>query len=353
MRSQFPRPGTPVNESSVSLNDPPPTRFASWRSRAKCGCLPSATSTGELRSRARSQGGRDEFDRIWDWTPRQAVRADCSARAGFERDLRRLRRQRRQFGQQQRSGGRGRRGHDLADLPARLPRPGADLHGERDRAAVARLHPAAHLPPRRGRGGRGADPGPRRGPARDLRGRPHLHADAARRAQVLRRHPGGRLGLRAHDQARAQPRVGRLAVLPDHRGRDRVPRGRRSRGRHLRDRDRRQDRRDHDHADRGRLLVLERPRDVVRGDRPRRHAVQEPDRGPAPGRRPLHDHRVGAEPPVRDGEEPRVRGSSGSPRSRPATSTRSRPRSSRTPASRPRTCSTTSSTTCRTRRRRT
>ena len=54
--ASFRRPGPPVNKSSVSLNNPPPTRFASWRSRAKCGCLPSATSTGELRSRAKIAG---------------------------------------------------------------------------------------------------------------------------------------------------------------------------------------------------------------------------------------------------------------------------------------------------------
>ena len=42
--------------------------------------------------------------------------------------------------------------------------------------------------------------------------------------------------------------------------------------------------------------VPERARDVVRRTRPRRHPVQEPDRGPAPGHRSVHDHRVGPEP---------------------------------------------------------
>ena len=61
---------------------------------------------------------------------------------------------------------------------------------------------------------RPAHPRPRRGAAGDHRGRQDLHAQAARGPEVLRRH--GRQGqrLRAHDQARAQPRVGRLVVLP-------------------------------------------------------------------------------------------------------------------------------------------
>ena len=49
--------------------------------------------------------------------------------------------------------------------------------------------------------------------------------------------------------------------------------------------DRRQDRQDHDQARRARRLVLERAGDVVRRPGSGRHAVQEPDRGPAPGRR--------------------------------------------------------------------
>ena len=70
------------------------------------------------------------------------------------------------------------------------------------------------------------------------------------------------------------------------------------------------------------------------GHRPGRHAVQEPVRRSAPGRRSLQVHRVGAQPPVRDGEEHRASTSRASPR---ATSTRSRPRSSSRPSARPRT----------------
>ena len=47
--------------------------------------------------------------------------------------------------------------------------------------------------------------------------------------------------------------------------------------------------------------------DVVRDPGSERHAVREPDRGTAAQHRPVHDHRVGPEPAVRAGEEPRVR----------------------------------------------
>ena len=51
---------------------------------------------------------------------------------------------------------------------------------------------------------------------------------------------------------------------------------------------------------------------IVPSDTPFKNLTEDPP----PGVGPYHDHRVGAEPPVRAGEEPRVRGARASPRSR-------------------------------------
>ena len=205
-----------------------------------------------------------------------------------------------------------------------------------------------------GAGGCGADPGPRRGPPGDLRGRPHLHVAASRRTQVLRRHarwwprtsstrssacstssPAGRPSTRS---STARPSTWRRAIpsgditgieTDDESGEITIT---------LTEAD---------------SLVLERARDVVRGHRPRRHAVQEPHRGPAPRRRSLHDHRVGAQPRVRDREEPRVRGAGHPGHPDPGDrQDHDADRQERQPAGAGR-ARRTSSTTCRTRPRRT
>ena len=155
-----------------------------------------------------------------------------------------------------------------------------------------------------------------------------LQAQAAQRLKYSDGSP-----VKASDFEHAIKRVlnlesGGSAFYLVHRGCAGIPRRRQGRGRHLGHRDRRQDRRHHDHADRAGRLVHARARHVVRGARSERHAVQEHDEGPAPGRRSVHGHRVGAEPSVRDGAEHGVRQEPDSGRARRATSTRSRPRSS-------------------------
>ena len=84
---------------------------------------------------------------------------------------------------------------------------------------------------------------------------------------------------------------------------------------------------------------------------PGRDAVSRPQRRPAPGVGPVRDHRVRCPAASSCSSERRTSPTSTSPTSRRATSPRSRPRSSAASPSRPRTCSTTGSTTCRTRRR--
>ena len=109
-----------------------------------------------------------------------------------------------------------------------------------------------------------ADPGPGQGPAEDLQGRQDLRADAAHGPQVLGRLARQGLRLRALGQARAQPGVGRLGLLPRHHGRAGLRRRRQVRRRHQGHHDRRQDRQDHDPPRRAGRLVLERAGDVVR-----------------------------------------------------------------------------------------
>ncbi len=172
-----------------------------------------------------------------------------------------------------------------------------------------------------------ADPGHRQKHARGLRGRQDRHLHHAQGPQVLRRH--AREGL-----ATSSTRIKRMLNLESGGtgfflvivGRAGVHRRRQARRRHLGHRDRRQDRRGHDQADRSRGRPdPQRARHELRGRSAGRHAVQEPLRRPAAGRRPLQVHEVGAQPRIRDGEERRA---STFRASRRATSTRSRPRSS-------------------------
>ena len=99
----------------------------------------------------------------------------------------------------------------------------------------------------------------------DLRGRQDLRAHAPQGPQVLGRLGRQGLGLRARHQARAEPGVGRLGLLPRDRGGAGLHRRRRVQRRHHRHRDRRQDRQDHDQPRRAGHEDPVRPRRAVRG----------------------------------------------------------------------------------------
>ena len=235
-------------------------------------------------------------------------------------------------------GGAGKSGGSITISQTSQPDyldPALTLHGQRLGAAVARLYAAAHLQARRGRGGHGAHPGPRRGDPGDLRGRQdvELHASArdsstptARRSRPRTwstpssacstwspappRSSWASRGLRSTSTP-ASPRATSRASRP-------TTRPARSRSTLTQ-------------ADGQILNVLAMN---FAGIGARRHAVREPLGRSASGRRSVQVHEVGAQPRVRDGEERRT---STSRASRRATSTRSRPRSSSRPSGRPRT----------------
>ena len=95
------------------------------------------------------------------------------------------------------------------------PRPGARVEPGGARVALARLHAAAHLPPRGRRAGRRAGSRARLRPARDLRRRAHLRARAARGPDLLGRQPrSGPRTSSTRSSACGALRLARRPLLP-------------------------------------------------------------------------------------------------------------------------------------------
>ena len=231
---------------------------------------------------------------------------------GLHRGLwqRRRGRRRRRRGRQE-----GRLDHHLRDLQPGSPRSRERVHGRGRRGALADLSRPDDLQARGGQGRRRAHPRRGREGARDLGRRQDLQVQAAQRPQVLRRHGGQGLRLRACNPALAHARVGRAQLLRGHRRRFRVREEQEGRRRHLGHRAERRDRRDHHQAHREERPVSLHPRVPVRRPRAGQDLLQGAQQGAAAWSRRLRlqEGRDRAEPAVRAREEQELRQHPGRP----------------------------------------